>query len=1430
MTIQQRVLTRLLTIFFTIPVFAIYIQAVQPAMPIYAHDNGPSAHEGDEGLILAPARAESVYPAAHCPADAPVRAYNVVAIQVAITLNRYLDYDPEGRMYVLAEELGQARQEEAQNAAARKAGSAPEPVEGAEPAVSLGLQGDAIQPLVLRVNQGECLQITLRNDLPAPEAVTLHLHGSGLYVQSSGTPALADNAEAIIAPGATITYAWWVSLEEPEGTHYFHSHADERFQTGHGLFGAVIVEPHGARYHDPRTGQALLSGWDAIIAPPAGDAFREFVIIYHEIGNERYRHADRNGRLVTQVDPYTGAYRPGDRAINYRSEPFMNRLQLQQERFGRFDESLVYSSYAFGDPATPIARSYLGDPVKQRLVHGGAEVFHVHHVHGGAIRWPRQPGLAPTNFAAGLVKHPPLLPQVSERTDAQSVGPAESFDIANECGSGGCQQSVGDYLFHCHVAHHYFAGMWGLWRVYNTLQDGPAAQDSLPPLLELPDRAGQTKTAVTAEQLIGRTVDWHGLTFTITQTNLAAWVERQLPPAGVPQGYDAAVWNWQRRGNSYFGEPATTHQWPGYQPSHPFTQTGDIAEIRPPLYFDPQTGKLAYPFLRPHLGQRPPFAPNHGPAPFLEPIQQGTGPPAPGANGPGSLCPAGTRLQQFVIHAINLPIPLNAAQDLIDPSGAIFVLKPEEAAVRATDNLKTPLALRANAGEDCIDVIFKSELVDNRENKFFSKVSLHIHFVQFDIQASDGVDAGFNYEQTLRPFTVEGETIQTPVAAGATALALSSTARFQPGVLVGVGMDQDETFEIRRVLRVEPTRLFFDEPLQHAHATGEIVSTEFLRQRWYPDVQFGTAYFHDHVNALSSWRHGLYGALIAEPPGSTYHHPHTGEPLISGPIADIHTDAPLAVDVTGSFRELVLFLQDDNPLTHVGDSSGSSFNLRVEPLTTRLATGPPDPARLFSSQQHGDPVTPLLEAYLGDPLAIRGLVAAANDVHTLHVDGHWFRVEPFSPTSPPVNTVHLGISERYDLVIPRAGGPQQMAGDYLYYNGRAFKLREGSWGLLRVYDQAAKTTLQPLPGHTVVPVAAKTVCPADAPRKVFAVVASETPLPMLGQETGKIYRLRADKETQTSGSTAPSTSSGAVEPLVLHVNVGDCIIVHLTNDTKDGPVSFHADMLAGDPQSALGVEAGFNPPQAVPVGQSGVYTYFAHPEVGETVALVRDWGNVLENPRLGLYGAIIVGPPGATYRDPVTGADLNGKASWQVAVYPSNAPPYRDFTLFLQDEDPVIGTHIMPYSEQVRGVVGLNYGVCLPEGQGDKVTRRQGDETVTPSPLHLVTLSPCLNMAAFAGDPLRVHVLVPFSEQAHVFTLAGHRWLQEPQPGANLLSAVQVGALEAIAIVPIGGANAPGVYRFGDQRAPYREAGLWGLFQVYAPGTVQHTLQPLTVK
>lgn len=1370
----------------------------ESAYPATTQDGVPIGHAASEGVTLGSVSGETVIPGAGCPGGAPVRAYHVLAIQVEITLNRFLDYDPAGEMYVLEGDLARVRQEEEQNRQAR-AGKG-------DAGVSLGEQGDAIQPLTLRVNQGECLRVTLTNRLTSGEPVSFHLHASGLHLLN-GTAAIATNPDALAAPGGSVTYEWWVAEDEPEGTHYFHSHGNERLQADRGLFGAVVVEPKGSKYLDPLTGGELMTGWAAMIQPAAGSAFREFALYYHEVGDERYAHLDRNGRPIPLFDVYTEAYKPGSRALNYRSEPFMNRLQLEQQTTGKFDKSQAYSSYVFGDPATPMPRSYLGDPVKQRVIHGGAEVFHVHHVHGGAIRWRRQPNAESAGFDTGLDKHPRLFPQASEWTDAQSIGPSETFDLTDECGSGGCQQSVGDYLYHCHVAQHYIAGMWSIWRVYNTLQNGEVSQDALPPLKELPDRQGGMKAAVTSQELAGKRVDWYGKTFDITDQNLGNLVESQLPPPGTPKGYDASVLDWQKEGTLYLNERESDQATPGYTPPKEV--------VRPPLYFDPKTGKLAYPFLRPHLGKRPPFAPNHGPAPFLDPFHSGTDPPPPGANGPGSLCPSGTQLKQFVIEAVALPLALNKGQGLVDPSGALYVLKDQEKAVQNDDTYQTPLAIRANAGEDCIDVLLKSQLPDTRESVFFSKVDIHIHFVQFDVQASDGVNTGFNYEQSVRPYTVEGETVTAATTAGATRVQVSSTTRFQAGVVVGVGMDQDKTFEVARIRAVEGDTLVFDAPLRFAHAEKEIVSTEFVRYRWYPDVQFGTAYFHDHVDALHSWRHGLFGALIAEPPHSTYHDPHSGAPVESGPIADIHTDGKVSADVTGSFREMVMFVQDDNPLTKLGDSTGGTLNLRVEPLKARAGT----PPELFSSVRFGDPATPLLEAFLGDPILVRTLVGGTNEVHTWHVDGHWFRQEAYSGTSPPINTIHLGISERYDLAIPKAGGPQNMPGDYLYYSGQAAKFAEGNWGILRVLDGASKTPLQRLPGHETVPKAAETVCPENAPLKRFAVAAIETPLAMLRGGRGKVYVLTEDQAAVESGAQA-------AEPLVLHANVGDCLKLDLTNATTSA-VSLHADMLAFDPQTSYGVGAGNDPTQAVAVGATRTFTFFASPEVGETTALLRDWGNVLENPRLGLYGAIVVGPRGATYSDPVSGADVSNRAAWTVQVHPPGGESYRDATVFLQDEDLVIGTAIMPYTQQVQGVVGLNYHT---EPFASRLAQGGDLSQVLWSAVHGEPSTP--RIEAFMGDPIRLNVLVPYSEQSHVFTVEGHEWPLEPGlAGTRVMSSIQLGGLEAIALRLVAGGSAraqlPGDYVYGDHREPYREAGLWGLLRVYPPDAKGVKLLPL---
>ena len=160
-----------------------------------------------------------------------------------------------------------------------------------------------------------------------------------------------------------------------------------------------------------------------------------------------------------------------------------------------------------------------------------------------------------------------------------------------ECGSGLCQQLAGDFLFHCHVAHHYVSGMWGYWRVYNTLQQGDMRNDVMPDLRELPDRKNRIRAPVTSDKLVGQTVEWFGKTFQIVDKgksnwkgnpaviNIKDWVTMQLPTSGKPghkddekgqiQSYDATVLDWVWEGNRAMSEKESTMDNPKYKSTHP---------------------------------------------------------------------------------------------------------------------------------------------------------------------------------------------------------------------------------------------------------------------------------------------------------------------------------------------------------------------------------------------------------------------------------------------------------------------------------------------------------------------------------------------------------------------------------------------------------------------------------------------------------------------------------------------------------------------------------------------------------------------------------------------------------------------------------------------------------------------------------------------
>src|SRR4029077_2059910 len=102
--------------------------------------------------------------------------------------------------------------------------------------------------------------------------------------------------------------------------------------------------------------------------------------------------------------------------------------------------------------------------------------------------------------------------------------------------------------------------------------------------------------------------------------------------------------------------------------------------------FDPTNGRPAWPLMRPHIGNRPPFSGNgHSGAPWLGENNSQPAPAAPAvdpyAGRSDALCPAGAPTRHFNVVAITLPI--KNTPTLTDPTGMIYTLAQDKDAVYA---------------------------------------------------------------------------------------------------------------------------------------------------------------------------------------------------------------------------------------------------------------------------------------------------------------------------------------------------------------------------------------------------------------------------------------------------------------------------------------------------------------------------------------------------------------------------------------------------------------------------------------------------------------------------------------------------------------------------------------------------------------------------
>jgi manganese oxidase len=375
------------------------------------------------------------------------RCYNVVAIPIRIVVNNFGDYNPNGMMYVLKENEKKVKDLVRKN-----------------PFSTV----DLVQPLVIRANEGDIVEILFENKLPFHTG--MHFQEADYDVLSADGANVGYNPDTTVAPGESIIYTL---ITSHDGIYYFSDlgnvSSSEQGSNTNGLFGALFVEKRFSWWTDPVSGKPMNSGIYADIHHPLLPSFREYAWIFQDEMEVNDLTSNR------PLNPTTGQPAESFHGVNYRYEPEHRRKQLIDEGVVCPDcegEEVHHDSWVFGDPATPILRGYVGDPAKIRLVHGGVKETHVFHYH--VHQWLSDPN----NLKSNII-------------DSQSTSPQSHYNIEPLYGLGSLHGGIGDAIIHCHLYPHFGAGMWGMNRVFDTLQNGSQCYPNGVPiaaLQPLPDR------------------------------------------------------------------------------------------------------------------------------------------------------------------------------------------------------------------------------------------------------------------------------------------------------------------------------------------------------------------------------------------------------------------------------------------------------------------------------------------------------------------------------------------------------------------------------------------------------------------------------------------------------------------------------------------------------------------------------------------------------------------------------------------------------------------------------------------------------------------------------------------------------------------------------------------------------------------------------
>jgi hypothetical protein len=190
-------------------------------------------------------------------------------------------------------------------------------------------------------------------------------------------------------------------------------------------------------------------------------------------------------------------------------------------------------------------------------------------------------------------------------------------------------------------------------------------------------------------------------------------------------------------------------------------------------------------------------------------------------------------------------------------------------------------------------------------------------------------------------------------------------------------------------------------------------------------------------------RDGMYGAIVVAPAGATFTDPQLGGARSIGTPVDVH------IPGKAGYRDYTLMLGDEdekigqNEMPYPTDVHG--------PATINYDTAGPriDGPSMFSSAANGgDPETPLIQAYPGDPIRVHAISAPANEQpHSFNLGGLDWSADPGIPEADTLET--LGV---VPMGVVDAHVTAGSIGDYFYGDLRRPFTVAGMWGLQRVLD------------------------------------------------------------------------------------------------------------------------------------------------------------------------------------------------------------------------------------------------------------------------------------------------------------------------------------------------------------------------------------------